>query len=117
MSRLLALAAFVLALPCMAQEYPSAPVRFVVNFPPGGGVDLMGRVVGNALSRRIGTVAAHGHLKLRAGGREIYSVSRVDLHRAWSETTFQMQRLRDNPQCAQQEYDRLLDMQIGRAHV
>ena len=50
-------------------------------------------------------------MKLRAGGREIYSVSRVDLHRAWSETTFQMQLLRDNPQCAQQEYDRLLDMQ------
>ncbi len=33
----------------------------------------------------------------------------VDLRRAWSETTWQMQKLRDNPQCAQQEYDLLLN--------
>jgi phosphoribosylformylglycinamidine synthase len=34
---------------------------------------------------------------------------RVDLHRAWSETSYRMQSLRDNPECAQQEYDRILD--------
>ncbi|OGT19587.1 MAG: phosphoribosylformylglycinamidine synthase [Gammaproteobacteria bacterium RBG_16_57_12] len=39
----------------------------------------------------------------------IFSEDRVDLHRAWSETTWRMQSLRDNPACAQQEYDRLLD--------
>jgi phosphoribosylformylglycinamidine synthase len=33
----------------------------------------------------------------------------VDLHRAWSETTFQMQSLRDHPDCAREEHDRLLD--------
>ncbi|MCP3686898.1 MAG: phosphoribosylformylglycinamidine synthase, partial [Gammaproteobacteria bacterium] len=33
----------------------------------------------------------------------------VDLRRAWSETTWHMQRLRDNPECAQQEYDLLLN--------
>jgi len=32
-----------------------------------------------------------------------------DLHRLWSETTYHMQSLRDNPECAQQEYDRWLD--------
>ena len=35
--------------------------------------------------------------------------SRVDLQRAWSATTFRMQSLRDNPACAQEEYDALLD--------
>jgi len=35
--------------------------------------------------------------------------SRVHLHRMWSETTYHMQSLRDNPACAQQEYDRILD--------
>jgi phosphoribosylformylglycinamidine synthase len=35
---------------------------------------------------------------------------RIDLQRAWSETSFRMQQLRDNPQCAQQEYDRILDV-------
>ncbi len=34
---------------------------------------------------------------------------RIDLHRAWSETTFRMQSLRDHPDCAREEYDRLLD--------
>jgi phosphoribosylformylglycinamidine synthase len=43
------------------------------------------------------------------GGLAVYGRSRVDLHRAWSETTWQLQSLRDNPACAQQEYDRILD--------
>ncbi|MDR2679027.1 MAG: phosphoribosylformylglycinamidine synthase [Zoogloeaceae bacterium] len=34
---------------------------------------------------------------------------RADLHRAWSELSFQMQSLRDNPGCAEEAYDRLLD--------
>ena len=36
--------------------------------------------------------------------------SRIDLQRAWSETSFRMQQLRDNPACAQEEYDRILDL-------
>jgi phosphoribosylformylglycinamidine synthase len=42
-------------------------------------------------------------------GSSVLSESRVDLRRAWSETTFRMQSLRDNPACAQQEYATLLD--------
>ena len=36
-------------------------------------------------------------------------VAASTLQRAWSETTHALQRLRDNPGCAQQEYDRILD--------
>jgi phosphoribosylformylglycinamidine synthase len=39
----------------------------------------------------------------------IYNQSRQDLHRLWSETSWRIARLRDNPVCADQEYDRLLD--------
>ena len=63
----------------------------------------------SASTHCIGTVATHGRLTISTGGRELYTASRVELHRAWSATTFHLQRLRDNPQCAQQEYDRLLD--------
>jgi len=42
-------------------------------------------------------------------GTRILDESIVTLRCAWSETTYQMQKLRDNPECAQQEYDLLLD--------
>jgi tripartite-type tricarboxylate transporter receptor subunit TctC len=37
-----------------AQAYPNRPVRIVVGFPAGGGVDLIARVVGQFLSERLG---------------------------------------------------------------
>jgi phosphoribosylformylglycinamidine synthase len=39
------------------------------------------------------------------------------LRRIWSETTYQLQKLRDNPVCAQQEYDRTLDAHDAGLHV
>ncbi len=56
-----------------------------------------------------------GHLNSRdeisstRGAKPLFKEKRVDLQRAWSETSFRMQQLRDNPECAQQEYDRILD--------
>jgi len=37
-----------------AQDYPARPVRFIVSFPAGGGVDLMGRLVASVASQRLG---------------------------------------------------------------
>src|SRR3954467_2332965 len=37
-----------------AQLYPSRAVRFIVPFPPGGGVDIVARAVGEKLSPRLG---------------------------------------------------------------
>ena len=37
-----------------AQTYPDRPVRILVAFPPGGAADLVARVVGQALSARLG---------------------------------------------------------------
>jgi len=48
-------------------------------------------------------------ISVSLNGVEVLDTSRVALHRTWSETSYQMQSLRDNPSCAQQEYDRLLD--------
>ena len=36
------------------QDYPSRPIKIVVGFPAGGGVDTSARVVGEALSRGLG---------------------------------------------------------------
>lgn len=39
----------------------------------------------------------------------LYEQSRLRLQRVWSKTSFEMQKLRDNPDCARQQYDLLLD--------
>jgi tripartite-type tricarboxylate transporter receptor subunit TctC len=37
-----------------AQTYPSRPIRVIVPFPPGGGNDLVGRIVATRLGERLG---------------------------------------------------------------
>ena len=37
-----------------AQSYPSRPIALIVPYPPGGGVDLIGRLVGQRLSAALG---------------------------------------------------------------
>lgn len=39
----------------MADNYPSQPVRLVVGFSPGSSIDLVARIIGDGLSKRMGT--------------------------------------------------------------
>ena len=38
----------------LAQTYPARPIRLILPFPPGGATDVIGRVVGQPLSARLG---------------------------------------------------------------
>jgi tripartite-type tricarboxylate transporter receptor subunit TctC len=40
--------------PAAAQTYPTHPITLIVPYPPGGGVDLIGRLVGQRLSAALG---------------------------------------------------------------
>jgi tripartite-type tricarboxylate transporter receptor subunit TctC len=51
-----------------AQSYPAKPIRMIVPFPPGGGVDFVGRIVGQKLSDRLGQQVA---IDNRAGANGI----------------------------------------------
>ncbi|MGR4049565.1 phosphoribosylformylglycinamidine synthase [Kosakonia cowanii] len=42
---------------------------------------------------------------IEADGQTVFSESRTTLRMWWAETTWQMQRLRDNPECADQEHE------------
>jgi tripartite-type tricarboxylate transporter receptor subunit TctC len=55
--RALVLAGLILAAataPAQAQSYPNRPIRMYVGFPPGGAADIVARVIGQALSVRLG---------------------------------------------------------------
>ncbi|PHV12153.1 phosphoribosylformylglycinamidine synthase [Chitinimonas sp. BJB300] len=52
----------------------------------------------------IGTINDDDRLKIKKRNRLVFNETRVDLQKAWSETSWQLQRLRDNPACADSEY-------------
>jgi tripartite-type tricarboxylate transporter receptor subunit TctC len=54
MKLLLALVVFSLVQPVLAQPYPKGPVRVILPFPAGGGVDTAGRILAQALGESVG---------------------------------------------------------------
>jgi tripartite-type tricarboxylate transporter receptor subunit TctC len=48
------LAATAIAGPAAGQQYPARPIRMLVGFPPGGGTDIVGRIVAQKLSENLG---------------------------------------------------------------
>lgn len=73
-SLFLACAVAAAAAPALAQEFPSRPVRFVVSFPAGGGVDIMGRLVATVVSQRLGQPVV---VENRAGAAGVLGSSAV----------------------------------------
>jgi phosphoribosylformylglycinamidine synthase len=67
--------------------------------------------------QKIATLNKTGMIEILRGDEKLFSESGVNLQRIWSETSYQMQKLRDNPDCAQQEFDRLLDAADPGLHV
>jgi len=62
-----------------------------------------------ACSHIIGKLNDRGAIEFTRDAKVIYNETRSSLHRLWSETSWRIARLRDNPACADAEYDRLLD--------
>jgi phosphoribosylformylglycinamidine synthase len=60
-------------------------------------------------ARSVARPVSRDHVTLHANGELVHAAARIELHRLWSETSFRMQALRDNPECALSEFDRLLD--------
>ncbi|SFN16301.1 phosphoribosylformylglycinamidine synthase [Formivibrio citricus] len=57
----------------------------------------------------IGSLNGDDRLKIKKRNRLLLDEPRVALQQAWSETSWRIQRLRDNPVCADAEYARITD--------
>jgi phosphoribosylformylglycinamidine synthase len=57
----------------------------------------------------VGTTNSDLRLQVRSGDKTIFSRDVLELQRIWTETSHHMRALRDNPECAQQEFDALRD--------
>jgi phosphoribosylformylglycinamidine synthase len=70
-----------------------------------------------ACSHVLGGLRDDDRLVMRHGGQAVIDESRVDLQRAWQETSYHLQALRDRPECAQEEYDNVLDTADAGLHA
>ena len=61
------------------------------------------------ITHNLGTTTEEKTFKISQDAKVIYEKSTLKLHQVWSELTYRMQTRRDNPECAQEEYDRILD--------
>ncbi|MGH8790922.1 MAG: Bug family tripartite tricarboxylate transporter substrate binding protein [Cupriavidus necator] len=81
----LTLASTMLALPASAAEFPEHPVRIIVPYPPGGGTDILGRLLAQHLAVELkqtvlvenipgaaGTLGAEAALRAPADGYTVF---------------------------------------------
>ncbi|KAL3422936.1 phosphoribosylformylglycinamidine synthase [Phlyctema vagabunda] len=87
------------------QVRKSDEINFIRCFatcgPPPGMVRKIGRI----------PAASKQKISIRYGQQSLLSMDRAELQQQWSTTSYQMQRLRDNPACADSEYDGIKDDQ------
>lgn len=62
----------------------------------------------DALLHKVATLNAKDTIEIRQAGELLFSESRIALQRIWSSTSFHMASIRDNSECALEEYDLLL---------
>lgn len=74
---------------------------FIARFEEAGLRELLSEIGSLRLDHRI--VITHG-------SEPLLDESRVELRQAWSKVSYEMQKQRDNPKCAEQEYVQHLDV-------
>ncbi len=83
-------------------QVKQSDVNDVVDFLDDAGLDACTHLIGWVIEEQ-------QQLNLTYQGRELYTASRAQLQQKWSEVSYHMQALRDNPDCAKQQYERIAD--------
>ena len=68
-------------------------------------------------SHRLGVVLPGRKLQFKLAGEDVLTGDRIEWRRLWSETSYRMQALRDDPDCAREAFDALLDAEDPGLHV
>ncbi|MET0988571.1 MAG: phosphoribosylformylglycinamidine synthase [Steroidobacteraceae bacterium] len=61
------------------------------------------------LCSKLGSVTKEDRIRIRINGADAIDAPRTQLHRAWSDTSFRMQQLRDNPDCAREQFESAIE--------
>jgi tripartite-type tricarboxylate transporter receptor subunit TctC len=69
-ARWLAISLLICCGQAAAQQYPTRPIRLIISFPPGGGVDVAARALAQKLGEQLGQQVV---VENRAGGNTIIS--------------------------------------------
>ena len=73
---------------------------FATCGPPPGLIHKIGRV---------STKSTQQNMAIYHGGKLVYRAPRAEIQQKWAHTSYRMQRARDNPACADEEYASILD--------
>jgi phosphoribosylformylglycinamidine synthase len=102
-------------------------LNILFNEELGGVVQVHGKDVKEVLQsfskagiktvHEVATLNKRGTVSIVQAGKKLFSENAIVLNRIWSGTSYQMQMLRDNPDCAQQEFDAKLDATDPGLHV
>jgi phosphoribosylformylglycinamidine synthase len=68
-------------------------------------------------SHMIGQLNSRDEIRINRNGKPVYESKRDHLQRAWAETTYRMQALRDHPDSAREEYDRVIEQDDPGLHL
>jgi phosphoribosylformylglycinamidine synthase len=61
----------------------------------------------------IGRLNQNDNFDIKQVNKTIFTESRINLHKMWSETSYRIQALRDNAECAKQEFENLAQADAG----
>ena len=95
-------------LPALFNEELGAVIQ-VRRSDKGKAKDILASAGLGACTHTIAETRDDHRINFTFNGDVISSESRVKHQRWWAETSYRIQALRDNPECARQEYDNLLD--------
>ncbi len=79
--------------------------------------NLLARYGLKAVTHWIGSLAPNDRVCFTRASKTLFDEDRTALRKAWSETTYHMQAMRDNPECAAQELAAKLDGDDPGLHV